>query len=79
MQPMIAGLLFPLTAVLIESWFRKSYRATILTMPTPAELPVSLGSRSDLFDEPDANEPTVRQPVPEINQGLPIESGSGVS
>ena len=80
MQPMIAGLLFPVTAVLIEGWFRKSYGATILTLPTPAELATAHGSRSDLFDSPDSDESTaVRSSVPDSSQGMRVETGSGVS
>lgn len=80
MQPMIAGLLFPATAVLIEGWFRRSYGGTILTLPTPAELAAAHGSRSDVLASPDAEESTaLRPPAPDSSQGLRVESGSGVS
>lgn len=80
MQPMIAGLLFPVTAVLIESWFRKNYGGTILTLPTPAELAAAHGSRSDARDEEEAEESTtLRAPATDSSQGLRVETGSGVS
>lgn len=80
MQPMIAGLLFPVTAVLIEGWFRKNYGGTILTLPTPAELAAAHGSRSDMRDAEEAEESTtLRAPATDSSQGLRVESGSGVS
>lgn len=79
LQPMIAGLLFPVMAVVIEGWFRRSYGATVLTLPTPAELAVAHGSRSNL-DQPDAEEiTTVRPPVHDSSEGVRVEAGSGVS
>jgi len=80
MQPMIAGLLFPVTAVLIESWFRRSYGGTILTLPTAADLAAAHGSRSDELAIPDPDvSTTMRSPVPESSHSLRVESGSGVS
>lgn len=80
MQPMIAGLLFPATAVLIEGWFRRSYGGTVLTLPTPAELAVAHGSRSDVVLAPDIDESTtLRPPAHDSSFGIRVESGSGVS
>ena len=80
MQPLIAGLLFPITAVLIESWFRKNFGGTVLTLPTPAELAAAHGSRSDVLEIDDADESTtLRAPATDSSQGLRVESGSGVS
>ena len=80
MQPMIAGLLLPIAAVMIEGWFRRSYGATILTLPTPAELAAAHGSRSDVLATPDIDESTtLRPPVSDSSQGIRAESGSGVS
>ena len=81
MQPMIAGLLFPVTAVLIEGWFRRSFGGTILTLPTAAELAAAHGSRSDMLVVPDPDESTTMRPppVPDGAQGLRVETGSGVS
>ena len=79
LQPMIAGLLFPVMAVVIEGWFRRSYGATVLTLPTPAELAVAHGSRLNI-EQPDAEEiTTVRPPVHDSSQGVRVEAGSGVS
>ncbi len=80
MQPMIAGLLFPVTAVLIEGWFRRSYGGTILTLPTAEELAAAHGSRSDILAVPDPDESTtMRSPVPDSTPGLRVDTGSGVS
>lgn len=80
MQPMIAGLLFPIAAVLIESWFRRSYGGTVLTLPTPAELAAAHGSRADLI-VPQAGEQstTLRPPLHDSSEALHVETGSGVS
>lgn len=79
LQPMIAGLLFPVMAVVIEGWFRRSYGATVLTLPTPAELAAAHGSRSDI-EQPDADEiTTLRPPVHDSSEGIRVEAGSGVS
>jgi len=79
MQPMIAGMLFPVMAVLIEGWFRRIYGATVLTLPTAAELAAAHGSRSDL-EEIDAEESTTLRPPPsDSSAGVRVESGSGVS
>ncbi|MDB5344653.1 MAG: hypothetical protein JWP89_3030 [Schlesneria sp.] len=79
LQPMIAGLLFPVMAVVIEGWFRRSYGATVLTLPTAAELAVAHGSRSEI-EQPEAEEiTTVRPPVHDSSQGVRVEAGSGVS
>jgi hypothetical protein len=81
MQPMIAGLLFPVTAVLIEGWFRRTYGGPILTLPTPADLAAAHGSRSDMpvsvDDEDDST--SMRRSAPDSRQGLRVETGSGVS
>jgi hypothetical protein len=79
LQPMIAGLLFPVMAVVIEGWFRRSYGATVLTLPTAAELAAAHGSRSDI-EQPDADEiTTLRPPVHDSSEGIRVEAGSGVS
>ena len=80
MQPMIAGLLFPIMAVLIEGWFHRSYAGTILTLPTPAELAAAHGSRAELPELSDVEESTtLRRPDIDSSQALSVESGSGVS
>jgi len=79
MQPMIAGLLFPVTAVLIEGWFRRAYGGTVLTLPTAAELAAAHGSRSEVAPLDGDESTTLRNPVPESSQGLHAEAGSGVS
>lgn len=79
MQPMIAGLLFPVTAVLIEGWFRRMYGATVLTLPTAAELAAAHGSRASV-EESDEDQPTTLRPPPaDSAAGVRVESGSGVS
>ena len=80
MQPMVAGLLFPITAVLIEGWFRRTYGGTVLTLPTAADLAAAHGSRSDLLEIPLGEDSTAtRHPSPDSSQSLRVESGSGVS
>lgn len=80
MQPMICGLVFPVMAVLIEGWFRRSYGGTILSLPTAAELAAAHGGHSDLIDEIDPDQSTtLRTPVTDSSQKLRVESGSGVS
>jgi hypothetical protein len=78
MQPMVAGLVFPIVAVLIENWFRRAYGGTVLTLPTPAELAVAHGSRSSISNELDADESTALRP-PAKDSSLRVETGSGVS
>lgn len=80
MQPMVVGLLFPITAVLFESWARRTYGGTVLTLPTAAELAAAHGSRSDLPElDIDEDSTTLRRPDPEGSTGLRVETGSGVS
>lgn len=80
MQPMICGLIFPVMAVLIEGWFRRSYGGTILSLPTAAELAAAHGSRSEIIDDIDPDQSTtLRPPVSDSSQGMRVESGSGVS
>ena len=80
MQPMIVGLLFPLVAVLIEGWFRRGYTATVLTLPTPAELAAAHGSRDEVAVPPAAEQSTtLRPPFHDRSEALRIEAGSGVS
>ncbi|MFO1040801.1 MAG: hypothetical protein U0941_03395 [Planctomycetaceae bacterium] len=80
MQPMICGLVFPVTAVLIEGWFRRSYGGTILALPTAAELAAAHGSRSEVIDDIDPDQSTtLRPPISDSSQGIRVESGSGVS
>lgn len=80
MQPMIAGLLFPLVAVLIEGWFRRGYSTTVLTLPTPAELAIAHGSRDEVVVPQMAEQSTtLRPPFHDSSEALQIEAGSGVS
>lgn len=78
MQPMIAGLLFPIAAVLIENAFRRSHAGTILTLPTPAELAAAHGSRSDVQEIRDEDESTTLRP-PARDSSMHVDAGSGVS
>jgi hypothetical protein len=79
MQPMIAGLLFPIVAVLIEGWFRRGYSATVLTLPTPAELAAAHSSHEEVPSVVDEQSTTLRPPYHDSSEALRVETGSGVS
>ena len=80
-QPMIAGLVFPATAVLLESWIRYRNDSGVMTFEGPGEFPPmnAFGSHYGAR-QTDPNEETVLRPqLRDSHSNLPIESGSGVS
>jgi hypothetical protein len=81
LQPMIVGLLFPAMAVFIETWFRKRFGGTVLTLPTPNEVAAAHAQRvSDMLSYPNAAEPTrISPPVLDGSASMHAEAGSGVS
>ncbi len=81
LQPMIAGLIFPTVAVLIESWFRHRDIGTVLTLPSPQALSAIHGSSfEELPPGATGSSPTLmRFPPHDSRDGVRAESGSGVS
>ncbi|WP_397569682.1 hypothetical protein [Schlesneria sp. T3-172] len=80
-QPMIAGLIFPATAVLLDSWIRRRSDTGILSFENQGEFPPiqAFGSHHG-SRQADPNEVTVHRAfVRDSQSSLPVESGSGVS
>ena len=80
-QPMIAGLIFPATAVLLDSWIRRRNETGLLSFDGQGDFPPmqAFGSHHGTR-QADPNEVTVHRPFTrESHSNLPVESGSGVS
>ena len=80
-QPMIAGLVFPATAVMLESWIRHRSDSAVMSFEGQGEFPPmnAFGSHHGVRQN-DPNEETVHRPLMrDSNSNVPIESGSGVS
>ena len=81
LQPMIAGMFFPVVAVLLEGWVRKRYENGSLSFDGKGEFPPlhAFGSHYGIR-QTDPNESTVHRPAfRESESGVHVESGSGVS
>ena len=81
-QPMIAGIIFPATAVMLESWIRHRNDNGIMSFDGQGEFPQlnGFGSHYGAVRQTDPNDSTVHRPLTrDSNSNLPIESGSGVS
>jgi hypothetical protein len=82
LQPMIAGLLLPVAAVLLEGWIRKRYDISAIPFERPGEFPPlhAFGGSHFIVRQTDPNEATLhRLPSRESESSMRIESGSGVS
>ena len=80
-QPMIAGLLFPIVAVLLHGVIRRQFEQSVLPFDRQSDFPPvhAFGSQY-LIRQTDPNEATMqRPPVRDSESNVPIESGSGVS
>ena len=80
-QPMIAGLVFPATAVLLESWVRNRNDPGVLSFEGQGEFPPMQAFGSHYNGRlADPNEATVHRPASrDSHSNVAIESGSGVS
>lgn len=81
LQPMIAGLFFPITAVALESWIRRSYDTAGISFGTQGEFPPLQAFGSPyVVRQTDPNEATLHRPAPrDSDVNVAVESGSGVS
>lgn len=80
-QPMIAGLLFPIVAVLLHGVIRRQFEQSVLPFDRQSDFPPvhAFGSQF-VIRQSDPNEATLqRQAVRDSESNVPIESGSGVS
>lgn len=80
-QPMVAGLLFPIVATLLHGSIRKQLAPTVVPFDHQSDFPPihAFGSHY-MIRQSDPNEATMqRPPVRDSESHLPIESGSGVS
>ena len=80
-QPMIAGLIFPATAVMLESWIRYRNDSAVMSFEGQGEFPPlnAFGSHYGVR-QTDPNEATVhRSATRDSHPSVSVESGSGVS
>ena len=80
-QPMLAGLVFPAVAVLINGWVRRRYDNATISFEGQGEFPPlnAFGSNFGVRQS-DPNEATVHRPATrDSKSSVPIESGSGES
>jgi hypothetical protein len=80
-QPMVAGLVFPATAVLLESWVRNRNGNGVLSFDGQGDFPPMQAFGSHYNGRlADPNEATIHRPASrDSHSNVPIESGSGVS
>ena len=80
-QPMIAGMIFPATAVMLESWIRRRQDNAILSFEGQGEFPPMAAFGSHYASrQADPNEATLHRPaLHDSRSNIPIEPGSGVS
>lgn len=81
LQPMIAGMIFPLMAVALDGWVRERYHAGIPSFEGHGELPSSRSINSPfVVRQADPNESTLHRPGQRSSDSrVEVESGSGVS
>ena len=83
LQPIIAGLIFPLCAVLIQRWHRMPTNSTVLTLgtdPAMGYLDPSANGRSGLSNPPYNPEELTQLRQPQTDsEAMRYETGSGVS
>lgn len=79
-QPMIAGLVFPVVAVLLEGWIRKRSDNGVLSFNDQGDFPPmqAFGSHF-VVRQSDPNDATVHRPLRDSESSIRVESGSGVS
>jgi len=79
-QPMIAGLMFPVVAVLLEGWIRKRSENGLLSFNDQGDFPPmqAFGSHF-VVRQSDPNDATVHRPLRDSESSIRVESGSGVS
>ena len=80
-QPMIAGMIFPLTAVLLDNWIRRRNESASIPFDNQGEFPPmhAFGSHF-VVRQTDPNEATVHRPATRDSQAsVSVEAGSGVS
>ena len=81
LQPMIAGLLLPITAVFLEGIVRRRFHAGVIPFNGHDDFPPmhAFGSHY-VIRQADPNEATLHRPgMRDSESNFPIESGSGVS
>ena len=80
-QPMIAGMIFPAIAVMLESWIRRRHDNAVLSFEGQGEFPPMNAFGSHYASrQADPNEATLHRPlVHDSRSDIPIEPGSGVS
>lgn len=80
-QPMIAGLIFPATAVMLENWIRRQDDPGVMSFEGQGDFP-PLGAFGSHYGvrQADPNEATVHRPLTrDSHPSHPVETGSGVS